>query len=515
MQKIKGVFLALIFLMLSSFEQVFAQQNDKIVLPEPKYNKCSDYYKFGSIEMSINLNKNTNFSPNDQMEIRGQMKNNNGYPIIAGNVVVQIFQKGGKSDYLMDEFIVSNDKNQPIDFAISQNGTRDFVAKYQAPLWGTGKYYIRASFVWNNKRVISQSAPLNFDFVASNDDSKYLIEGLKIKVNGEDFYNDSYIEYNPVEKMNQFNVEYSLVNPLNNNAEISVAYKIYKSNYFDIKNVVASSEDKISLKANEVKKISKNFSSLDSGMYTLEIMAGGQGIKTISRYNIMVGGAGIGARINFATINNFPIIPKSPAFGLVCYNSYSEKYPFDGKLTLKLRDSSNNIVFSTSTSQFSTQNIALKNDFSLDKKYSKLWLDITLVTKDGYTVDQMTLEYNCSGLKNVGQFETSVLGSVLQIQAQNKCGEKVNADILVEVKEKGGQVIASEASYGKEFKKKVKFISGKEYEIKITSQGVEDIVIYKHGGGNKLMYFVMGIVLIAGLIYASIYFNKKQNNPVV
>jgi hypothetical protein len=515
MQKTKGVFLALIFLMFVNFVFVFAQGKDTITLPPIQYDKCSNYYKFGSIEMSLNLDKaDSKYSPNQTIELRGQMKNNNGYPITAGNVMIQIFLKGTKSDYLMDEFLVSDGKNKPINFSISQNGSRDFVLKYPAPLWGTGKYYIKASFVWNNKRIISQSSSLDFDFFANDTEAKYLIEGFKIKLNGEDTYNDSYIEYNPIDKIGKFGIEYNLVNPLKSSADIKVAYKIYKLNYFDSKNIIASNEETIKMNSNESKKISKSFSPLDPGLYVLEIMAGGQGIKTISRYNILVNGLGMGARINFAAINDFPITPKSPTFGFVCYNSFSDKYSFDGKLSLKLRDSSNNIVFATSTTQFSaSQNLALKNDFILDKKYSKLWLDISLITKDGYTVDQMTLEYNCSGLKNVGQFETSISGSILNVVAQNKCGEKVEADILVEVKEKGGQVIASESSYGKEFKKKIKFVPGKEYEVKITSQGVEDIVIYKHGESNKLLYFVIGIVLIAGLVYASIYFNKK-NNPV-
>ncbi|MBP6890881.1 hypothetical protein KBC01_00880 [Candidatus Parcubacteria bacterium] len=529
MHKNKGVFLALIFALFfcgtlaQAAKEVQDKQKPVFVIGESnpisqeQLDNCSNYYKFGSIEMNLSLDKPSGvYAPVQEVEVRGSLKNTNGYPVSAGKVLIKIFQKMNSGDLEMDEFYLSDKDNKPLSISLSQNGTHDFSFKYPVPLWGPGKYYFELNYLWNDKRIISKSSPLIFDVSGGKTETRYLIDAFRVKANDKNFYSDNLVEYNIFENVKDLNVEYSLVNPYTDKSKINVFYKLYKLNYFDSKNIISDQSEEIQMDKDSAKKISKNFSNLNPGFYVLEIFASGQGIKTIARFNFMIIGEGMGARINFATINDFPIIPKSPAFGFVCYNSFSEKYQFNGKLILKLRDSSNNIVFTTSTERFSSlQNVALKNDFLLDKKYSKLWLDISLVSADGYTIDQTTLEYNCADIKNVGQFQTSVSGSTLRIVAQNKCGEKVSADILVEVKEKGGGVIFSEAAYGQDFKKKVKFQSGKEYEIKVSSQGFQDIIIYKHSQGNKIIYFVLGLVLLGGLIYLSNYFNKKQNNPVV
>ena len=470
---------------------------------------CSKYFDYGSISFDLSLD-NDQYRGGDSIKIKGSIMNKNAYPISNANVLIDIYRKESNyDDILIDQFYIRDidNNNEIFNISLTQVGNVGIIYSQKIPEnLAAGKYYLKPRILWAKNAIISGGAPLFFDVLNSG------VEG-NIFANGT--LNDSKMnlrrQYHRVD-IAKNTLKFDVYNPMNEVASINIKTEVFVNSPYNEDNLIKTIEDKVDLKVNSNKRVSVNLDLRDPGYYTIRNTAVGKGLKEIFEFNILYNGEGIPAKLNFAALNDFPLQSGRDYRIFLCYNLQSLSHPFKGKIVYKLIDKNNKIITNGEINEFelTSKNLALNKSFTVLKDYSKVYLEISLINEKGFSVQEISLEYNCNHIANPDKFDITVNGEEVKVKPINKCGDNVESDFIIQIVDINDNLIFAKQFFGKEFKEKIKFEGGEEYKIIAKSGKIMSVKEYGYEKKFDIWYILIGLMIIGGLVSLAYYLNKKK-----
>ncbi|MEI8338072.1 MAG: hypothetical protein WCF92_02920, partial [bacterium] len=107
---------------------------------------CFDYYKFGSVQVTVE-NELNNVVSGTKMNFIGTIKNANSYPVVDGRVIVKIFRKQDEKKMqengplVVDQFVAKDNVN------IDANTNQKFDFSWKIPAYAkSGDYSVVTYF---------------------------------------------------------------------------------------------------------------------------------------------------------------------------------------------------------------------------------------------------------------------------------------------------------------------------------------------------------------------------------
>lgn len=188
---------------------------------------CFDYYKLQSVGVSFGANKTT-YRPGDGVNLKGQVVNNNDYPIINGNILIRIGRRpefSGSGNELITEFYY------PEIISLSAHATKTLEWVWTVPSGlVSGEYEIQYFFLLGDQLQISGLPFTNeviggnttFSVESTSPTQIYFLRDLS-KVNGEKYTHVGEWPY----MQGSTTVSQTLYNPTNKDVVVSVLIKTF------------------------------------------------------------------------------------------------------------------------------------------------------------------------------------------------------------------------------------------------------------------------------------------------
>lgn len=468
---------------------------------------CSDFYKYGNVSITINAEK-LNYNPGDNMKVTSRITNINDYPIADGGLFIQLFKKGERGDVAILEFFGKE------DISLIAKGEKDVVFQHQLPAKiPAGRYYVKATFVIDSKIEIAQAISPSFN-IKSNE-KNIIIDPASVRI-GKEIYNPKTSSY-------KFNVgspidlSFSIKNEGTDPGKVKIAKRIYKWNSYNPDKADIKEDQEIQVGPGATKDIVQSVKNLREGIYVFHLTISIDGNQYVIAPKIMIEGDNPSAMLTFMGIKQFPLKKDTANSIFSCFRSLSDIKSFKGKISLVLRDEGNRIIGSSNyEGELTAQTMAIKAEFTPDKKYGNVWIDATIYDSKGNLRDSATFKFDCAAITDPERFEATVSDNgILQIRAFNSCDAMVETKMAIEIFDSGKKLVFFEPSfYGKEYTKQLLLKSGKSYKLKITGVGLEkelDFTLKPQIGIGVIASIVILLILGAGFW---IWKNKKKEEEI-
>lgn len=426
---------------------------------------CSDFYKYGNVSVAINAER-LNYNPGDNIKITSRISNINDYPIADGGLFIQIFKKGERGDISILEFFGKE------DISLLAKGEKDVVFQHSLPAGLTaGRYYVKATFVVDSKIEIAQAISPSFNIKSS--EKNIAIDSASVRI-GKEIYNPKTSDYK-FSAGNPIDLSFSIKNESASAQKIKIAKRIYKWNSFKPDLTDIKEDQGIEIGPGATKDIVQTVKNLREGLYVFHLTISAGNNQYVIAPKLMIEGNNPTAMLTFMGIKAFPIKKDVANSIFSCFRSISDTKSFEGKISLVLRDEGNRIIGSSNyEGKLTARAMAIKADFTPNKKYGNVWIDAFIYDKKGDLRDSATFKFDCSAITDPERFEASVTDKgILQVRAFNSCDTMVETKMAVEIFDSANKLVFFEPSfYGKEFNKQLNLKTG-NYKLKITGVGLE------------------------------------------
>jgi len=359
---------------------------------------CDDFYQFGSITSEIKSEKDT-YKSGEEITFKGKIRNENNYPIVNGNLYVQIL-RGNKEgvlingDHIVDEFFAQD------NISLSPKGEKDVEFKWRVPANSIDGGYSMATFFTVNKKY--NLAGLSFWNHTYAGFSDFKVTGLKdgvsfnrnkVTVNGKAFELRSMSEPLPNDK--PINVKVPLQNKTAKVLNLNLSYKLYYWDSLQQINLLDSKKENVSLAPGASKDISYVINNSEKPVYYLTITAEGEGVKSV--INVRPTTTGSQVRLNFSGIDNFPVNKGDKLTSFVCFHNTSFAGEMDTKIEQIIRDKNGTVVDKLEYQGMIGGSIgAAKNDVTAIADYEYLTVETKVYGSKGDLIEENTLVYDCS-----------------------------------------------------------------------------------------------------------------------
>ena len=386
-------------------ETEYQSNLNKEGLKNSTLGNCFDVYKFGSVDVNVELDQNT-YEPGDVIYINGELKNNNIYPLTDLKVkgkIVKIDQEGDKKVIkTLDEIVLKD------NISINSLGKYSIDYKYIIPVQAAkGDYEILLTAIQDDSINIagltfSNEMPAAYASfkVGGNNAEDISVKQNEIKLNNKIL--DS-LAINPIyEKIEPVNISMPIQNNTNEDKEVEIKYEVY-----------SWSDDlgKIEKELKEQKLIVKRGSYIAN--YTIQ-----EPNKSIYYVKIKIKDTDTPLTTKWGNIVNIRFINSSisePRISALAFNTS----PFDSDKELKLLTCINNIkdakvdVILENTIKDEQGKVIANSEYKgtvtgqVDGIYTKLpknkiYNSITVTSsikdKDGNVLNTVELKYDCKEL---------------------------------------------------------------------------------------------------------------------
>ncbi|MEI6042240.1 MAG: fibronectin type III domain-containing protein [bacterium] len=379
---------------------------------------CFDYYTFGSIAVNLSTDAST-YSPGDVVILRGEIKNNNKYPITNLTVRARLVKDIPNPDYLRSEIITLQDFN--IVENITLDAGKSFAVNYShlLPLNSPKGEYKLLFYAYNNDRFeqsglsfsnISTAQSLRFKVVGNNPQQVYL-DQTKITVNDMDYNVIGPIP--EIAKSNSANISIPLVNPTGKDEKMTITYSLYKWDDLLDKNKVDSKVENITVSANSKVNLLYKVVKTDMPIYYLNIKSDKANanndlnkksktvfdIQTESNVRFAVAGYDY-PRINSFGVNTYPIVAGQDISLFTCYNNAAKKDTQSNvNISTILYDDKNNIISKTQYDGKINGSIsAIFNRFKSKRDIVNFKAEVVITDSAGNIIDKIENNYNCKDI---------------------------------------------------------------------------------------------------------------------
>jgi len=523
--------LALAFLPLIGF----SQKSDEIIsLPLGEVNtstgvNCFDYYKFPSIEITLQPEKLT-YQPGEKVVFRGNLKNENSYPIVQGNLLIQVFRQNPQDsltygDFLVDEFVALE------NVYLNPLGEKKVVFVWKIPEGlSPGKYFLGAHFQVAKKLNLAGLSFIegvyggitNFEIKSDKEVSEVMIEKSKVLINNQNFYARSFVPQ--FDAGQPIKIDFPLKNLSDKEQRVQLSKRLFLWDNLLLERLLKEEKEEIEIGPLASKPLSAFFEKLSPGVYLYEIIAQSQETKSILKVRFAINGENPPARLNFVGLSNFPIKKGQNGYIFSCFHSVTDRNNFEGKVVLNLKDKEGNLIAQSEYQGLITPQImAIKKDFLSDKDYDELILESFVYDENGKVVDQISLNYNCSQFNEPKDISLKTENGVINVVPLNICGQKIAMQMAIEITDEKGKTILFEPSFfGQEFRRELPLKEGKNYKISILSSGIEKEETISYAGMPKpelpkkmpvvFLLLILALVLIFFFVLNIIKSKKKIKN---
>ncbi|MEI6711257.1 MAG: hypothetical protein WCK88_03340 [bacterium] len=215
---------------------------------------CFDYYTFGSI--AVNLSTDTSkYIPGNPVLLRGQIINNNKYPITHLTIKARMVKDIPNPDYSRSEIITLGDVDIVKDITLKAGGSFNINYSHILPLNAPKGDYQIFFYAYNNDRFNQSGLSFTNDVVASrlnftvtgNNPQHVYLNQTKIVINDQRHNVMAFMTDH--KKDTPIQISLPLVNPSNKTEEMMIRYNLYKWDSLQEKNKVDSKIEMVQVPA--------------------------------------------------------------------------------------------------------------------------------------------------------------------------------------------------------------------------------------------------------------------------
>lgn len=399
---------------IAEFQALFAQQEATIAqnAKEGEIVSCFDYYSFGSLDINLTQNYNV-YNAGDPIVIRGTITNNNPYPLVGLDIKARLVKDIPESDYFRSEIIVLEDFDIAQNINIGGGKKYDIAYSHILPLNApTGEYQMYFYAVEQDRYNISGlsftndivGSQISFDVKGNERDNIYL-DQTQIMV-GEQ-------PYNVMGAMNQYSTDTSIpvsipiYNPSTESKDMTITYNLYSWDSANSKNLIDTKTEQVTVESQSEKLLTYTLDKGTLPVYYLSIESKPTNqtkdesvFKEITKSNIrfMVQETSL-PRLNFSTINRYPLKKGEEASIVTCFNNTGEGEAPYAKIETKLKDSKGRVLAQSIYEGIISPDItAIRKTFNPKYDSNEFTLSTIMYDQNNKIIDQVDKVYSCSDI---------------------------------------------------------------------------------------------------------------------
>lgn len=366
---------------------------------------CFNYYGFGSVIPHLSTAINTVVS-GTTLHVSGSIENLNAYPIVDGTLYVKVFRKrgaDGEKDIngpdVVDQFVAAD------SITIEGKGSTEVSFTWDVPTYIQAGEYELATFFTTSKRYNLMGLSFTDDVVGTT--VPFTVEGVRttgvgfekdsVQLNGKRY---SFAAYAPhFSKNGEVEVTAVLSNTTNQTARVPISWQLYRWDSQRRENLLVTESEEVSIEAEDTVRVSYTITDSTQPVYLLVVKA--EYGDTHSILNIRFVRDGIeGARINFPSLANFPLVAGGETTLFSCMHSMNAPVTEANELVLTLFDKEGNEIHSTNyVGHITGAVMGIANTFVPRRNYDYVELVAQLFT-DGILVEDARLVYDCEGINS-------------------------------------------------------------------------------------------------------------------
>lgn len=382
----------------------FDQGDEEDVLPDEELGdevelSCFDYYKFQSVQVTAAPQKQE-FTPGEYVFFKGEVTNENKYPVVDGYVFVRVGPANPRYDkeghHIADEFFGAE------RVSIDSGATKPIEFEWKIPKGSSGGEYVANYFFSVDKRFNLGGLPFSNEVIIGS--TRFSVEGGEsgslvfdrngTTVNGKKYFhigNWPVIEPGAPVKISQV-----LKNTDKSAKEIKVTYELYYWDSLRVEDKVASRDETLRLGPGASKTLQYDISKMDTSVYYLKIKASSEDDQTI--INVRVASNIPRPRLNYPAITKFPVSRGEQFTVFSCFHNTSY-VDAEGKVNVFLSDKKGNKVSEASYSgAISPDMLVAAGEVTAPKTYDYLELRSEIRDSKGVLVDSYETVYDCKEL---------------------------------------------------------------------------------------------------------------------
>lgn len=362
---------------------------------------CTDYYKFQSVQVSLGANLDS-YVPGDTIELRGELINQNTYPIVDGNVFARVSKKNPnyvtEGNYIIDELILEE------KVALKENEVREVNYQWDIPsalakgdyridyFFSVGKKFNLGGLPFSNEVIIGST-----EFNIDSDNTEYIsFKRDRTTVNNEPYRHIG--NWPNIEPGQQVIINQPIVNTYKDIKELNVAYNLYHWDSLNQADLKDTKIEAITLNPKETKDLVYTIEKMDNAVYYLQIIASSGQDKSI--VNIRITSPQQNIRLNYPAITKFPI-SKGDNFTLFsCFHNGSG-IDTKGRVDVKLTDKNDKEIGSFQyQGNITSEMLAEKAEVTAKDDYNYLKLTAKTYDENNNLTDEYEIVYDCNDYNN-------------------------------------------------------------------------------------------------------------------
>jgi len=371
---------------------------DESNLPQ---TKCADYYKFQSVQISLGANLEK-YVAGDTVELKGEIVNQNTYPVVGGNVFARVSRKNNnyteEGNFIIDEFLIKE------KIALKEGEAQELESSWNIPaniaggdyridyFFSVGKKFNLGGLHFSNEVVIGAT-----EFAVESDQKYYIsFNRSETVVNGEKYKHiGNWPVFGSDEKVV---IKQPILNSFDEQKEVKITYNLYRWDSLDKNDLKESRTEDISIAAESSTELEYTIAQMNDAVYYLQIIAESGDIKSI--VNIRLISLQENIRLNYPAITKFPI-NKGDNFTLFsCFHNGSN-INSKGRVEVILSDKDGTEVGKFSYVGVITAGmLAEKSEVKAKKDYEFLKLNAKAYDADDRITDEYEVVYDCKDFNN-------------------------------------------------------------------------------------------------------------------
>lgn len=362
---------------------------------------CADYCKSQSVQIKFTNNKEI-YSPNEVVELSGELINDNTYPIVEGTVFARITRKNNEhpeeGNYIIDEFIVKD------NISLKEKETQTINFKWTIPEGiTTGNYKVEFIFSVGKQFILAGTPFYNeismggINFGIKSDQKSFLsFDRSKTTVNGEKYKH--FGNWLTIETNKEALIKQSIQSTLNEERNVDITYNLYRWNSLNNSDLLDTKKESITLGSQTDKELEYKIPQLTEAVYYLQIVAQSKSDKSIVYIRITTPQTNI--KLDYLAVTRFPI-KQGEGFSLFsCFHDEAATAS-KGKIEVILTDKKNNEVGRFDQEGLITNKMAAqKADITAQKDYDYLKLTAKVYDEKNNLKDQYETIYDCKNFNS-------------------------------------------------------------------------------------------------------------------
>lgn len=388
---------------------------DPVSLKEGQAAVCSDYYKFGSVEMHIVSDFNT-YAPGDVATIKGNIKNDNSYPLIGLDIKARLIKNIPDPVSMRGEMMIVDEFNVADNITVDANKEYDVSYSHVLPMNALEGDYQVLLYAVEQKRFNLAGLSFTNDIIASQ---------ILFHVNGqvpEHTYLDQTqitvedMPHNIMAFMTKHNagnpvtVKIPLKNPTAVDRQMSITYNLYSWDTVNEKNKLDTLTEERLVPANSSVELAYTVEKTELPVYELSVTAESAipdadnsvfSDKTISNIRFTVG-QNSKTRINWMGVDQYPLKKGTEATLVTCFhNTSSIINPDNTRIETIVYDKNKIQIARTEFDGKTTPNIdAIIQKFTPTHNLTEFSVVSTLYDSKGSVLDKIEKNYDCKSINS-------------------------------------------------------------------------------------------------------------------